>query len=53
VGRGTESAAERDRRLRTAVEELAAEAEFDRTVVNTEIQRAGEELVALMTDASV
>jgi guanylate kinase len=53
VGRGTETAAERERRLRTAVDELAAEAEFDRTVVNTEIQRAGEELVALMTDASV
>ena len=53
VGRGTESAAERARRLETAREELAAEPEFDRTVVNSEIHRAGEELVALMTDPAV
>lgn len=50
VGRGTESAEERAARLETALVELAAEPEFDVTVVNTEIQRAGEELVALMTD---
>jgi guanylate kinase len=53
VGRGTESAEERARRLETAVEELAAESEFDVTVVNREIQRAGEELVALMQDSTV
>jgi guanylate kinase len=53
VGRGTESAAERERRLETAREELAAEREFDRTVVNSEVHRAGEELVALMTDPAV
>jgi guanylate kinase len=50
VGRGTESADERAARLETALVELAAEPEFDVTVVNTEIQRAGEELVALMVD---
>jgi guanylate kinase len=50
VGRGTESAEERAARLETALVELAAEPEFDVTVVNSEIQRAGEELVALMTD---
>ena len=48
VGRGTEDAAERDRRLATARVELAAEAEFDVTIVNTEIHDAAEELVALM-----
>jgi guanylate kinase len=50
VGRGTESEEERARRLETAVEELAAEAEFDVTVVNSEVHAAGEELVALMVD---
>ncbi len=50
VGRGTETEAERERRLETAREELAAEAEFDVTVVNSEVHRAGEELVALMVD---
>lgn len=48
VGRGTEGAAERERRLVTARAELAAESEFDETVVNHEIPAAGEELVALM-----
>jgi guanylate kinase len=50
VGRGTETEEERARRLETAVEELAAEAEFDVTVVNSEVHAAGEELVALMVD---
>jgi guanylate kinase len=48
VGRGTETEAERERRLTTARLELAAEAEFDATVVNTRIHDAAEELVALM-----
>jgi guanylate kinase len=51
VGRGTEPAAERARRLETAVHELAAESEFDATVVNTEVGTAAEELVALMSSA--
>ena len=49
VGRGTESEEERARRLETARGELAAEAEFDVTVVNHEVHAAAEELVALMT----
>ena len=51
VGRGTETPEERDRRLDTARAELAAEAEFDATVVNSEVPRAAEELVALMQGA--
>jgi guanylate kinase len=49
VGRGTETEAERERRLVTARDELAAESEFDVTVVNHEVHRAADELVALMT----
>jgi guanylate kinase len=49
VGRGTETQAERERRLETAREELAAEAEFDVSIVNHEVHDAAEELVALMT----
>ena len=48
VGRGTEDADERERRLASARLELAAEAEFDVTIVNTRIHDAAEELVALM-----
>lgn len=48
VGRGTETAEERERRLATAELELAAEAEFDVTIVNHEVHAAAEELVALM-----
>jgi guanylate kinase len=48
VGRGTEDAAERERRLESAREELAAEPEFDHTIVNRQIHAAGEELVELM-----
>ncbi|MEQ6901250.1 guanylate kinase [Nocardioides sp. YIM 152588] len=48
VGRGTEGEAERERRLSTARDELAAEAEFDRTIVNHEVHEAAEELVGLM-----
>jgi guanylate kinase len=49
VGRGTETEEERERRLVTAREELAAETEFDETVVNHEVRDAAEQLVALMT----
>ena len=48
VGRGTETAQERARRLETAREELAAEREFDVTVVNHEVHAAAEQLVALV-----
>lgn len=48
VGRGTETEVERERRLETARAELAAEAEFDVTVINHAIPDAGEELIELM-----
>jgi guanylate kinase len=48
VGRGTETEEERERRLVTAREELAAEPEFDVTITNHEVRRAADELVALM-----
>ena len=48
VGRGTESAEERERRLATARAEMAAQAEFDHVVVNREVGQAAEDLVALV-----
>ncbi len=48
VGRGTESEAERTRRLDTARLELAAEKEFDVTIVNDDVHRATDELVHWM-----
>ena len=49
VGRGTETEQERERRLETARVELAAEAEFDVTIVNHEVHDAAEQLVTLLT----
>jgi guanylate kinase len=49
--RGTEDEAERRRRLKTAVQELAAEEEFDVTVVNGDVRQAAEELVDLMRNS--
>ena len=48
-GRGTEAAEVIDRRLTTARIELAAEDEFDATIVNTSVPEAAEALVRLMT----
>ncbi|MCR6689951.1 guanylate kinase [Cellulomonas sp.] len=48
VGRGTEDAEERERRLATARVELAAASEFDQVIVNDDVQRATDELVAAM-----
>ena len=48
VGRGTETEEERERRLATARTELAAEPEFDVTIVNHEVHAAADELVTLM-----
>ncbi|MBG0740264.1 guanylate kinase [Paeniglutamicibacter antarcticus] len=48
VGRGTETPEEQRRRLETAKLELAAEPEFDHTIVNDDVQRAADELVSLM-----
>lgn len=48
VGRGTEDAEERARRLETAKVELAAADEFDVIIVNDEVERAAHRLVELM-----
>ena len=48
VGRGTESAEEREVRLETARRELAAQEEFDVVIVNDDVRRASEQLVSLM-----
>ena len=48
VGRGTETPEERTRRLDTARDELAAEPEFDVTIVNDDVHRATDELVSWM-----
>ncbi|MGO1318890.1 MAG: guanylate kinase [Galactobacter sp.] len=48
VGRGTESPEEQQRRLETAKLELAAEPEFDVTIVNDDVERAARELVRVM-----
>lgn len=47
VGRGTESTEEQERRLESARVELAAESEFDVTIVNTDVETACAELVDL------
>jgi guanylate kinase len=51
VGRGTEDETNRAARLAAAREELAAEAEFDHTVVNTDVQSAAAGLVQLMAES--
>ena len=48
VGRGTEDEEERERRLATARVELAAEGEFDVTIVNDTVERASDELARLL-----
>ena len=48
VGRGTEEAEERNRRLRTAKVELAAQNEFDFRVVNDDVAQAAQEVVELV-----
>ncbi len=48
IGRGTEGPEERARRLETARVELAAEPEFDVTIVNDDVHRATDELVRTM-----
>ncbi len=47
IGRGTEDAEERARRLRTARVELAAQQEFDYLVVNADVAQAARDVAAL------
>lgn len=53
TGRGTEDAETIKRRLELAQEELAAEAEFDHTIVNVSVEQATEELVGLLGSPAV
>ncbi|WP_435300593.1 guanylate kinase [Timonella sp. A28] len=48
IGRGTESEQEQQRRLETARIELAAQSEFDHIVINDDVHRATDEIIALM-----
>jgi len=51
IGRGTEDAATQAARLAAARDELAAEPEFDHTVVNTDVSSAAAGLVQLMAES--
>lgn len=48
AGRGTDSAAAIDERLKVAEQELAVQGDFDHRVVNDEVDRAADELVAVV-----
>lgn len=48
TGRGTEAQAVIDERLAAARVELAAEPEFDTTLVNTSVEQVATELLALL-----
>ena len=52
VGRGTNAVEEVEARLRTAEEELAAQEEFARVVVNDRLEDAVEELVEIVRDTT-
>ncbi|MFD7431767.1 guanylate kinase [Streptomyces sp. NPDC059814] len=52
TGRGTEAPEVIERRLGAAKIELAAESEFDTTLVNTSVEDVARELLALMLEAS-
>ena len=51
VGRGTEGDLERERRLRTAQTEMAASKEFDRIIINDQLDTAVTQLEALVLGA--
>jgi guanylate kinase len=46
--RGTDSEEEIERRLRVASDELAAQSEFRHVIMNDDLERAAEELAALV-----
>ena len=52
TGRGTEAPEVIERRLAAAKVELAAESEFDTTLVNTSVEDVARELLALMLQTS-
>jgi guanylate kinase len=51
VGRGTDSPGQVDARMRTAQRELAAREEFGHVIVNDRLERATDELVAIVRSA--
>lgn len=51
TGRGTEDEQTRERRLTAARDELAAEPEFDHTIVNTDVDAAVDGLIRLMAES--
>lgn len=51
VGRGTETEAERERRLQTARVELASQSEFDATIVNADVAEAARAVVDRVLEA--
>ncbi|MBV9838473.1 MAG: guanylate kinase [Solirubrobacterales bacterium] len=51
LGRGTDAPEQVERRLRTAEDELRAQREFAHVVVNDRLERATEELVAIVRSA--
>lgn len=51
LGRGTDTAEAMEERLRTAETELRARSEFAHVIVNDEIERATEELVAIVRNS--
>lgn len=53
TGRGTEASEVIQRRLDTARDELAAETEFDASVVNADVRSAASELIRLVTGHKV
>lgn len=48
--RGTENAQQREKRLETARVEIAAESEFDRVIINDEVDRAADELWGIIAE---
>jgi guanylate kinase len=51
IGRGTDTSQQVDGRMRTADQELAAQAEFPHVIVNDRLERATEELVTIVRAA--
>ena len=52
-GRGTEGDGERQRRLETAQEEMAAQGEFDAVVVNDDVDDAADEIGAILRGGAI
>ncbi len=51
AGRHTETPQQQERRLRTARQELALEGEFDRVIVNDQVEKAGSQLWEILDQA--